>query len=365
MRHPEYWPLIEAHADGNLQGGEADRLLTHLQECEDCARRLSGARRESSALQRALAAPVPPENMLQNIMAAIEDRGRSTSRLRYGLLAGVAANVLTAALLLALSLGAGAPFGEMLLLATAGALIWGGIKGLAFVQLLPFLPRTIVYRAAVFGFGSWVITVLLLALSSIAGATSDLSTSFLLAGSLTHSLMYALLLSWMYEWFIRGRPPGLPMYPTARAAGTALLIVALMIMSASGAHAGAPGQAVDTGTATPTATQELATETPTETVSPTPSPRVPATTVSAETPTVTDTPLPATPSSVATPSPTTRSSVRPTAVPRRHGKKPSRNRPILSARVQVRSILPSIVSPGGHRSTVQRVHDVIVLLNFL
>ncbi len=387
MQHPEFWPLIDAEADGNLGAADAERLQAHLSECDDCTQRLAGARREVAAMQQMLTAPIPPESIIDNVMAGIGQRRRAPAPIRHGLLAGIAANVLTAALLVLLSLGAGVPFGEMILLAAVVALVWGAIKGFTFTQVLRYLPRNIALRAVVFGAGTWVVTVALLGLSSLAGASSELSVPFLIGGSAIHSFMYGFLLSWFCEWFNRGRPPTLPLRPASRGGLAALLVVALVLASSPPAHAGAPSQTTRAGAFTPTPApdpagpQDAATETPTEEGTATPSPNSPSTAAQ------TDTPTPAVPAPSSTPSPTVTASSTSTATPatptasptagaparpvkkqpvkKQAAKKHTSKRPAASLRAQVRSILPDVINPPGHQTTVQRIHDVIVLLNFL
>ena len=196
--HPEFWELIDAHADGALAPAEAARLREHLDICTDCTARLAGARREAAQLRLAFAAPEPPPGLADAVLARVEGRRRRGGALRPALIAGVLGNLVTAAVLLLLSLDAGVSVALMLLVAAVGAVAWGGIKGLAFAGLLRYLPEGTLARGLLFGLGVWALTNALLALAGGFGAQAEYSAPFMLLGSLLHHAAYGLLLSWLY-----------------------------------------------------------------------------------------------------------------------------------------------------------------------
>ena len=202
--HPEYWPAIDAEADGALAPEESSRLQAHLATCADCAGRLELARREVRLLGAALAPPEPPPGFASAVMARVEGRDARTGvALRPALLAGIVGNLVTAAMLLALSVGSGASVPLMLLVAVAGAVVWGGVKGLAFAGVLRFLPGGVVVRGLLFGLGVWALVNGLLAIMGGLGGDAGYSPSFVLLGSLVHHALYGVLLSWLYGRFDR------------------------------------------------------------------------------------------------------------------------------------------------------------------
>lgn len=379
MPHPEFWPLIDAYADGSLPGEEAERLEEHLRSCEDdCPGRLAGARREALALRTAMAPPEPPADLARSVLARVGEREMRTTRvLRPGVYAGIAANLITAALLLLLSIGSSASFPSMVVVALLGALIWGGIKGAAYAALVRRLPLSIPLQGLLFGLGVWAVTNALLVLTG--GVDNGYTTSFVLVGSLIHHLIYGLLISVLF-WRLtsaRPRPPALRRSGGAYTAPCLLAIVALLATpNGAGRHeAGslghrqptsavslaAGGAAMSVSTASPTSTPDLLSPTPTSspvsptatsTAGPTPTASTPVTT---PTPTTTSTP-------VVTAAPV---SVTPVASPAAPPRRRAVRHHTPSTRDQLRSILPAVVAPAAHRTPIQRARDVLQLLNFL
>lgn len=217
--HPEYWVQIDALADGALGGAEREHLEAHLSWCADCSRRLAGARREASLLQAAFAPAEPPPELARAVMARvareepraalaemrpapIERAARRPARSLWRAVgAGIAGNLLTAGVLLVLSLGAGASLALMLLVASVGAVVSGGLKGLAFGWGLRFLPGGVLGRGLAFGVVVWAITNLLLAFTGGVGPAAGYSPAFVLLGSLAHHAIYGAILSWLYARF--------------------------------------------------------------------------------------------------------------------------------------------------------------------
>lgn len=206
MEHPEYWPYIDALAEGQLVGPDAERLRAHLAGCDDCSRRLQLAEREVSGFREALSPAEPPPDFVRSVMARVEQRDAKAARsLRYAVAAGVAGNLITAAVLLSISLRTTAPVALVVGVALLGALIWGGLKGLCFGWGMRFLPEGLLSRGLFFGALLWAITNGALAVAGGLGS-GDYSVSFVLLGSLAHHLIYGLLISWLYARFtVTGR----------------------------------------------------------------------------------------------------------------------------------------------------------------
>lgn len=201
--HSEYWAAIDAYADGELPFGAAAELEGHLRTCDaDCAQRVDRARREAPRLRTALTAPPPPPALAEAVFAQTTRR-RTAARpaLLPALMAGIAGNLITASVLVALSIGSGAPVGLMLGVAAVGAVLWGGVKGVAFAACLRYLPGNGIVRGVLFGIVLWAATNLALAAAGGFGTTARLSAEFLLLGSLGRSIVYGLLLGWLYELF--------------------------------------------------------------------------------------------------------------------------------------------------------------------
>lgn len=196
MRHPERWLEIEAYADGALGPAKARDVEEHLRSCTDCTTRLQGVRRENMLLRTALAPPAPPPGLAEQVMARLE--GRRKPALRPAVIAGVLVNLVTAALLVGLSLNTGASVALMVAVALVAAVLWGGVKGLLFASLLAVLPGGLLGRGLIFGLGIWAGTNALLALSGGFGSEVEFSPSFVLLGSLFHHVLYGVLLSWLY-----------------------------------------------------------------------------------------------------------------------------------------------------------------------
>jgi len=385
MPHPELWPSIDAYADGELPAEELPRLDRHLQDCEDCRSRLAAARREVALFRAALVAGPAPADLLQAIQARVNAKPvRARDPLLSGILAGMTANVITAALLVALSTGSRTSLVLMSTIALVVALLWGAVKGLAFAAVREWLPGNVLIRGLVFGLGAWAVWNAVLGAVSTANSGMLFSTPVVLTVSLIHYVMYGLLLSWFYDLFggrteSSSRPPGTlhgsPM-------PTMLLLLATLLAGSPGILA-SPTPANTTGstptsvgsptvdlnptetttpTETPTAEPSAAsasTATATTSVTPfapvTTTPATPATsTTTATTPSVT----PATSTSTVTPSP------RPTAMVKQNSPRrvPESRRPV---RDQVRDVLPTVIVAPSHRTAYQRVRDVAVLLDFL
>lgn len=153
----------------------------------------------------------------------------------------------------------------------------------------------------------------------------------------------------------------------------AAIVAGVLAAGAIGAHAAAPrlhplapppsirlaagGNPTPTLDASPTTTEGPTTTT---------TPRVTSTTTGTPGPSGTASPTPSaagttTPVTL-TATPTPGSTASATATPAAHATAPARRR---SAGYQIQHILPSVVSPERNTSTVQRIRDVIQLLNFL
>lgn len=202
MEHTEYWPLIDARADGQLGPEENARLDAHLQGCANCASRLDLAMREVDSLRSALVAADPPRDLVLQVMAAIERREERRARsIKYAVWAGVLGNLITATALLLLSLGTKTSLIVMLLVAVAGAVVWGSVKGLAFGWGMRYLPGGVLPRGLLFGLATWAVTNLLLGLVGGFGSSMEYALPFVLLGSLLHHLVYGALISWLYDRF--------------------------------------------------------------------------------------------------------------------------------------------------------------------
>lgn len=201
MEHPENAHLLDAYADGALGPDEAKSMREHLAGCNSCSAYLVASGREIDLLRRALQPAAAPQGLRSRILATARAEVMPSRRtLPWAVTAGVLGNLVTGVLLVMLSLGTQAPLALMLGAAIVGALLWGGVKGLAFGGLIRFLPRGVVTRGLVFGAGVWLVTNMLLALAGGFGS-SDYSTSLVLLGSLVHHLIYGLLISFLYHRF--------------------------------------------------------------------------------------------------------------------------------------------------------------------
>lgn len=374
MVHPDLWPLIDAYADGALEGADAERLEEHLRQCEECSLRLAAAQQEVAELRAVLAPADPPADLRPRIMARITDVGRAAARaMRPAIYAGVAANLITATILLLLSLGTRASLPLMLLVALLGALLLGGLKGLAFAVSYRLLPSEVLLRGLLFGLGLWIVSNVLLA---AAGGADSLSLSFVLIGSLIHHLLFGVLISLLYDRITsssgRSRWEGWSRSPRAASCLIAVILLVAPLQSALPRSLNlssrasprlAARQALAAPPGSPTSTPDAASITPTATPLPTASPTVTATggpsptpsgTAPAATATLTIVTTAGTPSPTAVPSPT--AAPTPTRSPRRAHP---------SAREQLRHVLPAVVAPPAHRTATQRVRDILVLVNFL
>lgn len=389
MDHPENAQDIEAYAEGQLDSEDALRLQRHLEECDSCARYLEASRRENAAFERAFSAADPPMDLVALVGARLRDseRRRDPSPLHRAAL-GIAANIITGSILIALSLGTRASLPIMLLIAAAVAIVWGGVKGLLFAQFTRMLPGGTIIRGVAFGTGIWIVTTILLALAGGFSSDRSFTTSFLLLGSAVHSVVYGLLLSWFYTRFSQGGRSGLPSFslPVGRTASLLLIlgVLAPSIVQATSrdtnarpkvqrtfnigapplrslaANAGTATQTLITGTPTLTSTPPPVTITLTVTPAPqispvaSPTPVAPTTSPVATTATAirTETPIPRpSPSPQATsPGKQTRS---------HHATHPS------AVREQVRRIFVEVVAPQGPVTFPQRTRSVVLLLNFL
>lgn len=394
MPHPELWPLIDAYADDQLPAEDLPRLDLHLQDCEDCRMRLAGARREVALFRSALVAGPAPADLMEAIQARINAKpGRARHPLVSGILAGMSANVLTAALLVALSAGSRTSVVLMSTIALVVALLWGAIKGLAFAAVREWLPGNVLIRGLVFGLGAWAVWNAVVGAVSTANSGMLFSTPVVLSISLIHYVMYGLLVSWFYDLFggrteSSSRPPGavrgsplpamLLLLATLLAGSQGILAsptpVSTTTSGSSQTAAGIPtvdlnATATDTPTDTPTA---FPTDTPTDTptvgtaagssLTVTATPSVTGTTPVS--PTMSTTTV-TTPSVSPAPSTTTLTpSPQPTATVKQRSRQPipESRRPV---RDQVRDVLPTVIVAPSHRTAYQRVRDVAVLLDFL
>jgi predicted anti-sigma-YlaC factor YlaD len=210
--HPEYLDMIDAQVEGELSDADRMRLETHAAGCAECAAQWAAARQETALLRAALSSPTAPPDLIRRIMHRVSAQPAPAAHsLRRAMIAGIAGNMLTAALLVMLSLGTQTSFALMLLLALAGAILWGGLKGLAFGSILRLLPENIIVRGLAFGAGVWVITNALLAALGGFTANPDFAPTFIVAGSLIHHLIYGVLTSVLYAWLT-----GEPRWRTAR-----------------------------------------------------------------------------------------------------------------------------------------------------
>jgi len=397
MPHPELWPLIDAYADGQLPAEELARLDRHLLDCGDCRTRLTAARREVALFRSALVAGPAPADLLEAIQARINAKPvRARHPLVSGILAGMTANVITAALLVALSAGSRTSVVLMSSVALVVALLWGAIKGVAFAAIREWLPGNVLIRGLVFGLGAWAVWNAVVGAVSTANSGMLFSTPVVLTVSLIHYVMYGLLVSWFYDLFggrteNSGRPPGAlrgsPMPAMLGLVATLLAGSAGILASPTPANTIASGPtAVEsptvglnaTATSTPTDTPTVgppagSTSTATATtsiapVTPTTS-TTPATSATSSTSTTTVTTPSATPTLSATPAPsgtttTVTPSPQPTATVKRSSPQriPESRRPV---RDQVRDVLPTVIVAPSNRTAYQRVRDVAVLLDFL
>jgi len=391
MPHPELWPLIDAYVDDQLPAEDLPRLDRHLQDCEDCQIRLAGARREVALFRSALVAGPAPAALLETIQARINAKpGRARHPLVSGVLAGLSANVITAALLVALSAGSRTSVVLMSTIALVVALLWGAIKGLAFAAIREWLPGNVLLRGLVFGLGAWAVWNAVVGAVSTANSGMLFSTPVVLSVSLIHYVMYGLLVSWFYDLF-GGRTEN-SSHPPGALRGSPmpamLLLVTTLLAGSPGILASpTPGNTIDSGpTAVESPTVDLnATATTTPTDTPTLGPPVGSTStatattsVAPVTPTTSTTPATSATSSTSTTTVTTPSatpapsgsttSVTPPPQPTATVKKsspqriPESRRPV---RDQVRDVLPTVIFAPSHRSAYQRVRDVAVLLDFL
>lgn len=395
MAHPELWPLIDAYADGQLPDADLPRLDRHLQDCEDCRIRLAGARREVALFRSALIAGPAPADLLGAIQAQINAKpGRARHPLVSGILAGMTANLITAALLVALSVGSRPSLALMSTIALVVALLWGAIKGLAFAAVREWLPGNVLIRGLVFGLGAWAVWNAVVGAVSTANSGMPFSTPVVLSVSLIHYVMYGLLVGWFYDLFggrteSSSRPPGSPRGSPLPAM---LLLLATLLAGSQGILASPTPASTTTTLGSQTAagspTVDLnatATDTPTDTPTDIPtdsatgSPTVGTTASSSltvtATPSVTGT-TPASPTTSSTtatapsvtPAPSTTTvtpSPQPTATVKRRSRQrriPESRRPV---RDQVRDVLPTVIVAPSHRTAYQRVRDVAVLLDFL
>jgi len=389
MDHPEHAHDIEAYADGQLDSESALRLQQHLQGCESCARYLRASRRENTAFERAFSPADPPVDLVALVGAQLRDsaRRRDASPLHRAAL-GIAANLVTGFILIALSLGTPASLPLMLVIAAAVAVVWGGIKGLLFARFARMLPGGTIIQGVAFGTGIWIVTTILLALAGGFASGRSFTTSFLLLGSGIHSLVYGLLLSWFYTRFSRGGLRGLRSFslPVGR---TASLLLVLGVLAPSIVQAtsrdtnarpkvqrtfniGAPvprSLAANAVTATPT----LSTGTPTLTATPppvtitltvTPALQIsPVASLTAVAPTTS--PVGTTPTAERTGTPSPRPSPSPQATsPSKRTRSHHATHP-SAVRQQVRQIFVEVVVPRGPVTFQQRTRSVVLLLNFL
>lgn len=198
--------MIDAYVDGELDRPERERLEAHLTSCPHCRDELAIVQREMSALRAALAAPEPPPGFTARVLnSAVHPPAAIGVSWPRAVAAGVTGNLVTAALLVLLSLGTRASFVLMVTAAIIGSLLWGSVKGLAFRGLLRFMPPGVVTRGLAFGAGIWLVTNLAL-LASGGFSSSSLSPSVVLIGSLVHHLLYGVLLSILYERLPSGMP---------------------------------------------------------------------------------------------------------------------------------------------------------------
>ncbi len=394
MPHPELWPLIDAYADDQLPAEDLHRLDRHLQDCEDCRIRLTGARREVALFRSALVAGPAPAALLETIQARINAKpGRARHPLVSGVLAGMSANVITAALLVALSAGSRTSVVLMSTIALVVALLWGAIKGLAFAAVREWLPGNLSIRGLVFGLGAWAVWNSVVGAVSTANSGMLFSTPVVLSISLIHYVMYGLLVSWFYDLFggrteRSSRPPGAVRGGPLPAM---LLLLATLLAGSQGILASpTPASTTTLGssqTAAGIPTVDLkatATDTPTDTptdipaVTPTDTPTIGTTTSSSLTasaapsatgttpasPTTSITPVTTAPVSPAPSTTTVTPSPQPTATVKQRSRQPipESRRPV---RDQVRDVLPTVLVAPSHRTAYQRVRDLAVLLDFL
>jgi len=387
MPHPELWPLIDAFADGQLPAEDLPRLDRHLPDCEDCRIRLAGARREVALFRSALVAGPAPADLLQTIQARINsESGRTRHPVASGVLAGMTANVFTAAILVALSAGSGTSLVLMSTVALVVALLWGAVKGLVFAAMREWLPGNVLIRGFVFGLGAWAVWNAIVGAVSTANSGMLFSTPVVLTVSLIHYVIYGLLISWFYN-LLGGRTKGSSRPPGALHGSpmpAMLLLLATLLTGSTGILAsptptntigGSPAAesptvnpnatSADTPTDTPTvglpagstsaatSSPAVTTTTPTPTTT-TPTTITPAVTTPKATPAVTPTPS----TTTVTPSP------QPTATSKQNASRriPESRRPV---RDQVRDVLPTVLAAPTNRSAYQRVRDVAVLLDFL
>lgn len=200
MAHPEWEALLEAQVDGTLSPADEARLEAHLAECPECQSRLEAVQREAAALHLAMAPTNPPVGFADAVMIRIQEDRRRPRIWRVAVYAGIAADVLTALVLLILSIGTGASLALMLLLALGLAVVWGGIKGLAFGGSLRYLPAGVLPRGLTFGLAVWIVISCLWIVAGGLGSKGELSPSFVLIGTLVHDLIYGLLISALYAW---------------------------------------------------------------------------------------------------------------------------------------------------------------------
>ncbi len=390
MPHPELWPLIDAYVDDQLPAEDLPRLDRHLQDCEDCRIRLAGARREVALFRSVLIAGPAPADLLEAIQARINAKpGRARHPLVSGILSGMSANVITAALLVALSAGSRTSVVLMSTIALVVALLWGAIKGLAFAAVREWLPSNLLIRGLMFGLGAWAVWNAVVGAVSTANSGMLFSTPVVLGASLIHYVMYGLLVSWFYDLFggrteSSSRPPGALRGSPLPAM---LLLVATLLAGSQGILASpTPASKTTLGnsqTAEGIPTVDLkatATDTPTDipAVTPTDTPTVGTTTSSSLTVSATPSATGTAPASSTTsvtamttasvsPAPSTTAvtpSPQPTATVKQSSRQPipeSRR----SVRDQVRDVLPTVIVARSHRTAYQRVRDVAVLLDFL
>jgi len=331
----------------------------------------------------ALVAGPAPADLLQTIQARINsESGRTRHPVASGVLAGMTANVITAAILVALSADSGTSLVLMSTVALVVALLWGAVKGLVFAAMREWLPGNVLIRGFVFGLGAWAVWNAIVGAVSTANSGMLFSTPVVLTVSLIHYVIYGLLISWFYN-LLGGRTKGSSRPPGALHGSpmpAMLLLLATLLAGSTGILAsptptntiGGSPTAVESPTVNPNATSaDTPTDTPTvglpagSTSAATSSPAVTTTTPTPTTTTPAVTTLKATPAVTPTPSTTTVTpSPQPTATSKQNASRriPESRRPV---RDQVRDVLPTVLAAPTNRSAYQRVRDVAVLLDFL